>query len=234
MSSTPKYRHGGPVPEEERREHPDETDAEGDSLRDRMPIRAGLLVGAGAFLTSALFGLMMAWTSRRGASPWGSLESPPDVLAESAWIVLGSLGAELQFAGRSNLGITLPMRQVVNLTARPLFVLVLLGIIVTAGYAVAECISTDSPRERVGGALLVVPAYAVGAPALSVFATWNRPTSGDEVGPEFHGISVNAVDATIHAGILVPAALALFGGCLSIARRAWLEHRQPVQSVTRE
>ncbi|WP_247730959.1 hypothetical protein [Halovivax limisalsi] len=226
MSSTPKYRHGEPVPEE----LGDESKEYGatETPRDRIPVRGGLLVGAGAFLLNVLFAVIMVWTSRRGADSWGDIESPPGVLTETSWLFLSNHGAELNVGGDVGSFFGMWSYRIQNMSAAPIYTVFFLGIIVAAGYAVAECVSTDSRLERIGGALLVVPAYAVGAPALSVFATWEPPMDGEERVPELQEITMSAVDAAMFAGILVPTVLALLGGCLSVARRAWLQHRQSV------
>lgn len=233
MSPSPKYRHGGPVSEDDHDGSSDNPSAT-EALRDRLPVRGGLLVGVGAVVTSVLFAAIMAWTSRRTANPWTDFDSPPGLLTETAWLVLSNIGAEVEMGNDPGMISSYAGYQLLNLSATPLYTLGLLGAIVAAGYVVAECIETESRSERAVGALLVVPAYAVFAPALSVFATWSPSVEEGQMGPDVGEVSVSTVDAAIYAGILVPAALALLGGCLSVAHRAWLEHRQPASSATRE
>lgn len=234
MSSTPKYRHGSPVPEQ------DSTDGEGaasertevaDSLRDRAPVVGGLITGVCAFLTTFLIVGATTFSSRNSIEAWSSFESPPSVVTETIWTLLMNLGAELQLGDEPLSASSMSMYRLLTLSASPLYTILVFGIIVGAGFAVAECVRTDSPVERLAGSLLVVPGYLVLSVALASMSTWEVPTAGDEVqtpgratqaGQE---VSVAVSDAAVYAGIVVPTVFALLGGAIAVAHRYWVAHR---------
>lgn len=234
MSNKPKYRHGSPVPDQ------DSTDAEAattdrtemaDSLRDRVPVVGGLVTGVGAFLTTFLVVGATTFSSRNSTEAWSDLESPPSVLTEAVWTLLMNLGAELQLGDEPISTSSMSMYRLMTLTASPLYTILVFGIIVGAGFAVAECVRTDSPVERFAGSLLVVPGYLVLSVALASVSTWEVPPSGDVVQTPSRAaqagqeMSVAVTDAAIYAGLLVPAAFALLGGGLAVGHRRWTEHR---------
>ncbi|WP_247730958.1 hypothetical protein [Halovivax limisalsi] len=230
MSPTPKYRHGGAISAEEATE----TSAS-DSLSDRVPVVGGLLAGVVSLLASLLIAGLTMGTLRRVASGWGTVEPMPAVWTEAVWLVLVNLGAEPHVGGvpvtEYSSGSGTVQFQAISLSAEPVYTVVVFGIVVGAGYAVAECVRTDSRVVRAAGSLLIVPAYLVLAPVLSLVSTWRLPTGGEQTLPESgQTVSISLVDATVYAGLLVPATLALFGGCLSVGCRVLREHRQPVRS----
>lgn len=230
MSPTPKYRHGESISAEEATETP-----ASDSLSDRVPVIGGLLTGVVSLLTSLLFATLTLGTLRRVTSGWGPVETMPELWTEAVWLVLINLGTELHVGEEPATEFDTVQFQAVGLSVEPVYTVVVFGVVVGAGYAVAECVRTDSRARRVAWSLLIVPAYLVLAPVLSLFSTWRLPAGGEQSLPEGgQMVSISLVDATIYAGLLVPATLALFGGCLSVGRRVWLEHRQPVQSATRK
>lgn len=225
MSNQPRYRHGGPVPDDVA----DDSGGEGaesiGSIGDRVPIVGGLVAGAGAFLATYVLATLTSFTTRQGVDSWGNVESPPHVLTEASWTVLLNLGASLSQGGEP-LEYDVLRFGLVRFATSPVFTLLVFAIVVVAGYVVADCARTESRAERVGASLLVVPAYVVFAAVFAVLSAWEPPAEAQQV-PEGEVVSVALVDAIVYAGILVPAMLALLGGLLAVGHRAWAANRDP-------
>lgn len=245
MSPTPKYRHGGPVPEDastgDDPTSDEATDDEatiadqlkaGGSLRERVPIVGGLVAGVGAFLTTFVVLAATTFSVRNTRGTWAETESSPHVVTEASWMHLMNLGAELQLGGEPIETSGLPLYRVIGVTTSPLYTILMFGIIVVAGYAIADCIRTDSPVERLAGTLLIVPGYLTMVVGLAAISTWELPaesdtSSGRSMEAAGQEVSFEIADAALHAGVLVPTVFALLGGALAIGHRRWTANRDP-------
>lgn len=227
MSNQPRYRHGGPVPDDEPADDPGADGAEPvGSIRDRVPVVGGLVAGAGAFLVTYVLAVLVTFSGRKGLNPWEDVGSPPHVLTEASWAVLMNLGAGLQQGGEP-LEYTFGRVGMFRFAYQPLFSLLVFAAIVVAGYVVADCARTDSRTERIAASVLVVPAYLAFATVLAVLATWEPTPAESQRVPEGREIAVGLVDAIVYAGVIVPAVLALLGGTLAVGHRVWAGNRDP-------
>ncbi len=217
MEETPRYRHGGPVPDDD--ESGDDTEST-DSLGERLPVVAGLAVGTGAIAITYLTTLVAVLSVRRGLGDRLEDEELPHLAIEAAWTVLINLGTELQADGEAVQAFDLTMTwNVLTFASSPVFLLGTFGVIVVAGYVVADYGRPETVPEAVVAALLVVPVYFVFAVTVATIATWSPTGEETIVGPSFS-------DAALYAGILVPALFAAIGGLLAIGRRTWVERRE--------
>lgn len=225
MSATPKYRHGGPVPDEE--EGPTDEPETNASVVDRVPVVGGLLAGVGAVLSTYVIATATAFAAGKNLGSLRRAEVSPHALTEGAWAVLMNLGAQLHVDGTpvSSAGSS-PFYWLFSFTADTQSSLLVFGILVAASYAVADCAGTDSTPERIVAGLLVVPAYIAFAVVFATLATWEVPESG-------RVYAVPIVDATLYAGVVFPTILALLGGTLAAGRREWLANRDPRRSSGR-
>lgn len=226
MSNQPRYRHGGPVPDDEA----DASDADGaesaESIGDRVPIVGGLAAGVCAFLVTYVLAALVTFATRNAIPTWRNVESPPHFLTEAAWSVLMNLGAGLRQGGEPFESNVLQFG-VFRFATSPTYTLLVLAIAVGAGYVAADCARTDSRTERIAASLLVVPAYLAFATVLAVLAAWEPPASETQRVPEGREIAVGLVDAVVYAGVLIPAMLALLGGLLAVGHRVWAANRDP-------
>lgn len=225
MSNQPKYRHGGPVPDDEADDSGADAGDSAGSIGDRVPIVGGLVAGAGAFLVTYVLAALTTFAARNGIVAWGQVESPPHVLTEASWAVLMNLGAGLQQGGEP-LEFSFLRYGMFRFASSPIFSVLVFAVIVGAGYVVADCARTESRHERIAASLLVVPGYLVFTTVLAMLAKWEPPADTQQV-PEGGAISVPAVDAIVYAGIIVPAMLALLGGLLAVGHRVWAANRDP-------
>ncbi|ELZ11535.1 hypothetical protein C479_06716 [Halovivax asiaticus JCM 14624] len=221
MSNQPKYRHGGPVEDDESTADESRTLP---SVHERIPVVGGLLTGAAAALTTYVLALLATFAGRQGSNAWGTTESPPHVMTEAGWTTLMNLGAGLNIDGES------PSRGVryglFHFATSPAYTLLCFLLIVGAGYGIASCVETNSVRERLGASLLVVPAYVLSAALLATFATW-EPTTDARSASEIQMVSVDVADAVLYPGVVFPAVLALLGASLAIGYRAFVANRDP-------
>ncbi|AGB15054.1 hypothetical protein Halru_0411 [Halovivax ruber XH-70] len=222
MSNQPKYRHGGPVEDDEPTTDESRTLP---SVHGRIPIVGGLLTGVAAALATYVLALLATFAGRQGLTVWSSVESPPHVLTEASWTVLMNLGAGLDIASESS-GAWGLQYGMFRFAISPIFTILCFLLAIGAGYVIASCVETNSVRERLASSLLVVPAYVLSATLLATFATWEPTTEARPVS-EIQTVSVDVVDAVLYAGVVFPAVLALLGASLAIGHRAFVANRDP-------
>ncbi|MFC3957523.1 hypothetical protein [Halovivax cerinus] len=230
MSPQPKFRHGGPVPDD------DSDDADGESadtlatlpsVHGRIPIVGGLLAGVGAYGVTYLLAVLLVFVGENGIGYGRDSQESAHAMVKGAWVVLMNLGAVLRVDGEpaSTIG-GVSRLSFLEFSVSAVSSLIVFGILVVAAYAVADCVETDSVVERIGASLLVVPPYVVFSIGLATLARWEAPGTGDP-SDATRELSIAVVDAALYAGLLVPSVLALLGGTLAVCRRLWLANRAP-------
>lgn len=195
---------------------------------ESLPIRGGLILGFGAFLTSyvltyAVTASMYA-TYGLGArelvvrrSPLGIEGDPPGTATTAAWSLLTNFGVGLERATEGGESEVVGLVEVLDYFGRvyvttSVIVLVTLGILVGAGYLIANYADADAdePLTAAASSLLLVPAYLVCSGLVSVLAVWNPE------GAEAVVVSPITSDALLYPGLLYPAFFGLLGGVLAV------------------
>ena len=219
MDDSPKYRHGGPVPDETLSTDDSATEdgTTTESIFEDLPILGGFVAGSAAYAITLLFVVAAAFGARRSAVD-GQAEEYPHFLLEAVWSVYLTFGVEIRHGEEPIPATELMINwSWISLAASPVFVIGIFGTILVAGYAAAQYADTDSALRATIASMLVIVPYLVMAPVFATLATWTTPDGGS--------VTLSTTGAVVYGGLLWPAAFAIAGGLLAVGRDRWVTKR---------
>ena len=220
MDDSPKYRHGGPVPDDTLSTNDSTTDddsATGALLED-LPILGGIVAGGAAYAITLLFVIAAAFGAPR-STIGEQADEYPHFLLEAIWSIYLTFGVEIRHGGEPISATDLMINwSWMNLAASPVFVIAIFGTILVAGYAAAQYADTDSVRRATMASVLVAVPYLVAAPIVATVATWTTPDGGS--------VALSTTDAVLYGGLIWPVAFAVAGGLLAVGRSRSVSGRE--------